>query len=90
MKGLLICAIIATVLTHYVLFVSLVLSIPYLILLQPWYVSVPVVVWILNLMTLPVKCPLTELENYLRRKAGLKEIRGFLRAWILFQKGSRR
>lgn len=74
-----------TVASHYVLLLFLIASIPMLFIYEPWYVSVPVVVWIVNLMTLPVKCPLTTLENMLRRKAGLPTIRGFVSRWILFK-----
>ena len=75
----------ATVVSHYILFLALVLSMPYAAIYEPWYVSVPLVVWVLNLMTLPVRCPLTTLENYFRRKLGIPTIKGFVSRWILFR-----
>lgn len=73
------------VLIHYTLFFALILSAPYLVLYEAWYVSIPVVVWLVNLMTLPVRCPLTTLENRLRALAGMPKINGFVSRWILFR-----
>lgn len=78
-------AVAATVISHYALVAALAASIPMLAAYTPWYVSIPVVVWILNLFTLPVRCPLTLLENYFREKAGLTKIRGFVSRWLLFR-----
>ena len=78
-------AAVLTVVSHYILFILLVGSIPYLFLFEPWYVSVPLVVWLINLMTLPVRCPLTTLENYFRVKAEWPKISGFVSKWILFR-----
>jgi uncharacterized membrane protein len=79
-------ALVITVLSHYILFIVLVGSVPFLFIYEPWYVSIPVVVWLLNLMTLPVRCPLTTLENKIRRVLGLKTIRGFVSYWILWRR----
>lgn len=71
--------------SHYILFLALVFSMPFLAIYEPWYVSVPVIIWVLNLMTLPVKCFLTTLENWVRTRAGLPTIKGFVSRWILFR-----
>ena len=78
-------ALYIVVATHYALFFALVSSIPLLLINEVWYVSIPVVVWIINLMTLPVRCPLTTLENYIRKLAGLPLIKGFVSKHILFR-----
>lgn len=79
-------ALVIIVFMHYILFIVLVGSVPFLFLYEPWYVSIPVAVWLLNLMTLPVRCPLTTLENRVRRELGLKTIRGFVSYWILWRR----
>ena len=64
--------------SHGVLVLSMAAAIPYLIILQPWYISIPVVTWIINLAVLPVRCPLTSVENYVRVKLNLPRISGFI------------
>ncbi len=78
-------ALFSTILLHYLLFIALLGSIPMLFLFEPWYVSIPLVVWLINLMTLPVKCPLTTLENVIRRLLGMTTIKGFVSKHILFR-----
>jgi len=47
--------------------------------LANWYVAMPLITMIVWLLTSKVAdCPLTRLENKLRRAAGLEEIRGFI------------
>lgn len=74
-----------TVVAHYTLFFALVLSAPYLLIYEAWYVAIPVVVWLINLMAMPVRCPLTTLENKFRALAGMPKINGFVSRWILFR-----
>lgn len=64
--------------SHAVLVLSMAAAIPYLIVLQPWYISVPLTTWIINLAVLPVRCPLTTLENYVRVKLNMQRISGFI------------
>jgi hypothetical protein len=49
----------------------------------PWYVSIPIVTLLINLMASPISCPLTKLEDRLRRKAGMPEIRHFIKHYIV-------
>lgn len=70
---------------HYVLFFFLIASIPMLLIYEPWYVSVPVVVWLINLATLPVRCILTTWENRIRTKLGMPKINGFVSKHLLFR-----
>lgn len=71
---------------HYVLVAAVAAALPWLLIKEPWYVSIPLSVWILNLSMYSGKCPLTVLENYVRIKIGLRPIRGFVGHWILFRK----
>lgn len=71
---------------HYALLLVLAASIPMLLVYSPWYVSIPLVVWIINLFTLPVRCVLTTLENRLRAKIGLPRITGFFKHWVLWER----
>ena len=45
---------------------------------QPWYVAVPCMSAVLFLTIAIGECPLTTLENYLRKRLGLKRIGGFV------------
>ena len=67
---------------HALLVIFMALCIPLLIMLEPPYVSIPLSVWIINLATLPVRCPLTSLENKLRKKVGLPTIGGFISYYV--------
>lgn len=51
---------------------------------QPWSVSVPLVSFIVWLSTTrTVHCPLTNLENSVRRRLGLDEIHGFIGFYLV-------
>lgn len=79
-------ALYTTVIAHYLLFGGLLASIPFVLIYEPWYVSIPIVSWLINIGSLRgLRCPLTELENYLRRKIGLPEIKGFVSKYILLK-----
>jgi hypothetical protein len=52
--------------------------------LEPWYVAVPIMSLILLLVFSKVlDCPLTNLENRLRKKLGMKRIGGFVGHYFL-------
>lgn len=44
----------------------------------PWYVALPVITLIINLMFSPITCPLTKLESKIRRSLGMPEIKFFI------------
>lgn len=71
-------ALYIVVVVHMVLVAAMAISVPLLAIHQPWYVSLPVSVWIMHLMKAPLKCPLTTLENYIRSELHLPKIRGFI------------
>jgi hypothetical protein len=51
--------------------------------MTPWYISLPLMTWVFNLtFTQMVDCPVTKLENKLRRELGMKEIKFFVGHYI--------
>ena len=48
-------------------------------ILEPWYVALPLSIWIVHLgFSRTLDCPWTRLENVYRSKCGKQEIGGFL------------
>jgi hypothetical protein len=71
------------VVVHYILVCAIVSSfliMPYMIIKgnAPWYLGLPSMVFIWFFSTSPVECKLTVLENYIRKKLGMKTINGFV------------
>ena len=71
------CLSIVIVIHHLALFIILV-SIPLLFINEPIWISVPLTSWVVHLGCTRVDCPLTKLENYLRRELYLPQIKGFM------------
>jgi len=72
------------VVTHHIGLFCLVASVPLLIIKEPPCVSLPLLAWILYLgFSKVLDCPFTRLENYLRRKLNLPEIKTFLKHYYL-------
>ena len=72
------------VVTHHIGLFCLVASVPLLIIKEPPWVSLPLVGWIMYLgFSKVLDCPYTILENYLRRKLNLPEIKPFLKHYYL-------
>ena len=72
------------VVTHHIGLFCLVASVPLLIIKEPPWVSLPLVGWIMYLgFSRVLDCPYTRLENYLRRKLDLPEIKTFLKHYYL-------
>ena len=72
------------VVTHHIGLFCLVASVPLLIIKEPPWVSLPLLAWILYLgFSKVLDCPFTRLENYLRRKLNLPEIKTFLKHYYL-------
>ena len=76
-----------TIVLHWAFVLILTVSIPVVLYKGPWYISFPIVSWLINLPRAMIKCPLTELENYFRKQLGLPKIKGFLSHYIK-KKGS--
>jgi len=72
------------VFTHHIGLFGLIASVPLLIIKEPPWVSLPLLAWILYLgFSKVLDCPFTRLENYLRRKLNLPEIKTFLKHYYL-------
>jgi len=72
------------VVIHHIGLFCLVASVPLLIIKEPPWVSLPLLAWILYLgFSKVLDCPFTRLENYLRRKLNLPEIKTFLKHYYL-------
>ena len=69
---------------HHLAIIILIISPVLLIIKQPFYVWVPLNIWILHLMFSPVLvCPATIWENRLRRILGKKEIKTFFKHYYI-------
>lgn len=68
---------------HIILVIMVVVSFFVLPFLAPWYVAIPCMTFIWFFSTTRVDCQLTNLENYIRRKLGLKKIGGFVGFYFL-------
>jgi uncharacterized protein YqfA (UPF0365 family) len=63
---------------HHIAIILLIITPVFLILNEPFWIWVPINIWILHLMFSPVLvCPATIWENRLRRKLGKEEIKTF-------------
>ena len=72
------------VFSHACLLAANVLAFFLLPFLEPWYISAPVCTAIARMSFSPsVKCPLTILENKIRKRIGLKEIEGFAKHYLI-------
>ena len=49
----------------------------------PWYISLPLMSLIVNLMFSPASCPLTRLESRIRKSLGMDEIRHFVKHYFI-------
>jgi type IV secretory pathway VirB3-like protein len=74
-------AIIATVVSHYLLIIAMVLSLIFLALSVEWYIAVPVITCVLRIVYSRDPCPLSMLECYFSRAGGFPEVSKFLKGW---------
>lgn len=63
---------------HMIILFGIVLSFFILPFAAPWYIALPLCVFIVHLCTTRIECPLTNLENVIRQKLGKKRIGGFV------------
>jgi hypothetical protein len=66
------------VVAHYLLVCGIVTSFFTLPFMASWYIALPCMTFIWFFSTSRVECKLTQLENYLRKKLGMKQIGGFV------------
>lgn len=71
------------VVAHIALVMAFITSFFVLPVLAPWYIAVPCMTFIWFFSTTRVDCQLTNLENYMRRRLGLKRIGGFVGHYFL-------
>tara|TARA_Y100000593_G_scaffold22677_2_gene45157 strand:+ start:11420 stop:11704 length:285 start_codon:yes stop_codon:yes gene_type:complete len=72
-------ALAALVVFHSYIVVANVLAFFVVPFVEPWYVAVPIMSVVLLLVFSKVlDCPLTNLENHIRKKLGMKRIGGFV------------
>jgi hypothetical protein len=71
------------ILLHYFVFLAMVVSIPMVILYQPWYLAVVIITIIVRIVASPNPCPLSMLEVNVQRKLGLPEKPLFLKHHVM-------
>lgn len=69
---------------HWIFLIGTGISIPLIILCEPFYISLPLCAWIMHLtFSRVLDCPWTRLENIYRSKCGIPEIKTFLGHYIV-------
>ena len=64
---------------HWTFLILIGVSVPMVILLEPFYIALPICAWLMHLtFSRTLDCHWTRLENYYRSKTGRKEIGGFI------------
>jgi len=64
---------------HWTFLILVGVSVPLLLICEPFYISLPLCAWIMHLsFSRTLECPWTRLENHYRSKTGRKEIGGFI------------
>jgi hypothetical protein len=71
------------VVAHFVLLLAMLAALFVLPFVAHWAVALPLMVFLLNMLTTPVTCAMTKLENVCRRAAGLPTIRFFVQHYVL-------
>lgn len=68
---------------HMAVVVGNLISLFILPFMAPWYIALPLCSFLVLLSTSRDQCPLTRLENKLRRKLNLPTIKGFIGHYLL-------
>ena len=64
---------------HWTFLILVGVSVPLLLICEPFYISLPLCAWIMHLsFSRTLECPWTRLENHYISKTGRKEIGGFI------------
>lgn len=69
---------------HLIIIIGNLTSILLLPVFMPWYVALPLMSLLVNLLFAPVPCPLTKLENKIRKELGMREIRHFVGHYLVW------
>jgi len=71
-------------LLHWVFLIMTGISVPLVLIHEPFWVSFPICAWIMHLtFSRVLDCPWTRLENYYRQKCGRPEIKTFIGHYII-------
>ncbi len=73
----------AVIASHMIILAIDLVAIFVLPFIAPWYIAVPIITLIVNLMFSPVSCPLTRLECRMRRSMNYPEVRFFIKYYLL-------
>ena len=66
------------VFVHYILVLGVAFSFMLLPFLASWFIALPLMTFIVFFSSTRVECPLTNLENIIRKRLGLRRIGGFV------------
>ena len=70
--------------SHWAFLILAGVSVPLVLICEPFYVSFPICAWIMHLtFSRTLDCPWTRLENVYRSKCGKPEIGGFISYYII-------
>ena len=72
---------------HWTFLVLIGVSVPLVLLLEPFYISLPICAWIMHLgFSRTLDCPWTRLENHYRKKVGKPTIKTFIGHYLKNEK----
>ena len=66
------------IVVHHFSLIIILVSVPLLFINEPIWISLPLTSWVIHLGCTRIDCPLTKLENYLRKELYLPQIKGFM------------
>ena len=76
-------AFVSVVCIHMIIVLLNITAIGFLACFSPWYISAPLITFIFSLSFNHWECPLTMLENELRKDLGMRQIGGFIGHYII-------
>jgi hypothetical protein len=69
---------------HWLFLILTIVAVPFLLIKEPFYISLPLCAWIMHLgFSKVLDCPWTRLENHFRVKVNKEPIGGFLSHYIV-------
>ncbi len=83
MRPVLWAALVLLVIAHLALVAANAAAFVVLPFLAPWYIAVPLMSFVWFFATNNVRCLWTEAENNIRKRLGLREVRGFIGHYTL-------
>ena len=83
MRYLLLASLWLVVAVHMVIVWAVIIAFFVLPCQAPWFIALPLMVYIASLVLTRVDCPLTNLENVLRQRLGKQRIGGYVGHYII-------